>query len=201
MRSGSKLLAALLTIFVGAVVFAEDPQPDTDEESQSIGCTPAERRAGCTDSESRASQSGHIPTNDAGRLGQLWTGYQAYKGVNAGIFDRCQSLGVETARARAANQKFDEPVEPKIPILRARLQEALRGLGYLDPAARMREIDGQVDVAIKAAVDEMFAKAEAKGEKLTDFCQHQVLDLERLESSFRFTDFYERVMAITPDER
>ena len=198
MRSGSRLLTALLLIFVGAAVFAEDPQPDADE-SQSIGCTPAQRRAGCKDSSSepereREPEREFVPTNDAGRLGMIWSAYQAYKGFHDGVFDRCQSLGVETAQARAANHKFDEQVEAKLPLLKQRLTEALRANGFTDPEARMREVDGTVVEATKARVDKMFVAKAAEDPK--QFCELAVSELGMLESSFRFSDFYERLMAL-----
>lgn len=131
MRSGSRLLAALLSIFVGAAVFAENSR---------------------------------------------------------------QSLGVETAQARAAKQKFDEPIEAKIPILKQRLADALRANGYTDPEARMREVDATLAEAIKANVDKTFAAKGAENPK--QFCELVVPELGMLESSFRFTDYYERIMAL-----
>lgn len=197
MRSVSRLPAALLCVFVSAAVFAEDSQPNADE-SETGGCSPAERRAGCKDeaahSSGSASKSDYIPGTEAERFGQLWFAYRQYKGVHAGIFDRCQERGVETAKARAANAKFDEQVDAKFPILEARLKEAIVANGHPDPAANIRNLEEILAANIKLAVDEVFVKFEAS--KIENVCEVAVLELGSLESSFRFTDFYERMMAL-----
>lgn len=68
---------------------------------------------------------------------------------------------------RAANAKYDEPVEAKFPILEARLKEAIAANGHPDPAANIRKFEEIVAANSKLAVDEMFVKAEAQ--KINNF--------------------------------
>jgi hypothetical protein len=58
----------------------------------------------------------------------------------------------------------------------------------------VRELDVQLDKVISTGVDDTFARDEALDPKV--FCETAVPELGRLEGSFRFTDFYERMMAL-----
>lgn len=136
----------------------------------------------------------YVPTGEAGRLGEIWITYRNYQSFGQEFANKCEALGKDTKAAVAANRKFNIEAAAQFVKLEQRLRSALAAKG-VDPDRQLNDIGLEIDAAAKLRVADMLANG-AGPDKPPLNCETFVEFWGSLEGSFRFNDFYERLMAL-----
>lgn len=133
-------------------------------------------------------------TTEAGRLGMIWIVYRRYQGFNQEFLKKCEALGVNTAAARTANQKFNAEADAKFSKLEQLLRIAISTNGA-DPDRQLNDVGQRLDTDIKLRAAEVFGEAIGPDEQRRH-CEDFLAHLSSIEGSFRFNDYYERLLAL-----
>jgi TonB family protein len=133
-------------------------------------------------------------SSEAGRLGMIWVAYRNYQSFSQELLKRCEALGMDTKAARAANQKFDAGVDVQVAKLEQKLKVALAANGT-DPDRQLNDMGQRMDTDIKLRVADVFGRAAAAGEQQHQ-CESFIRYWSSVEGSFRFSEYYERLMAL-----
>lgn len=136
----------------------------------------------------------YTPTTEAGRLGEIWLAYRNYRSFGQEFVSKCAALGVDTKAAVAANRKSNTEAEAQFARLEQRLRSALAAQGA-DPDRQLNDVGQQIDTAAKLRVAEVIAKGGGPEDPQLN-CKGFLEFWGSLEGSFRFTDYYERLMAL-----
>jgi TonB family protein len=134
----------------------------------------------------------YVLDSEEGRLAAIWLTYRNYQGFAAEVLQKCDELGMDTKPAREANRKFNAEADAKFVTLEQRLKALLAKQGD-DPAPRFNQVGQELDADIKRRAAELFEKGE---ETPRQNCEMFIEHWGSLEGSFRFTDYYERLMAL-----
>ncbi|WP_116812155.1 energy transducer TonB [Steroidobacter cummioxidans] len=138
--------------------------------------------------------SEYTATTEAGRLGMIWMAYHRYQGFNQAFLEKCEALGVSTAAARAVNQKLNAEADAKAGKLEQLLKIALANNGA-DPDRQLADMRLRLDTDIKLRTAELVGKATGPDGQRRQ-CEDFLVYLSRIEGSFRFSDYYERLLAL-----
>jgi TonB family protein len=136
----------------------------------------------------------YVPSTEAERLGEIWLAYRNYQSFGQEFANKCQGLGKDTKAAVAANRKFNTEADAQFAKLEQRLRTALAAKGA-DPDRQLNDFGLEVDAAAKLRVAELLAKGGDPGSPPVN-CETFIDFWGRLEGSFRFSEFYERLMAL-----
>lgn len=134
------------------------------------------------------------PTTEAGRLGMIWLAYRSYRSFGEAFLSKCEAAGVDAEAARAANRKLNAEADARFSKLEPLLKLAIAASGS-DPDRQLDEIGQRLDTDIKLRAAASFAEAVGPDEQRRN-CASFVASWGSIEGSFRFNEYYERLMAL-----
>lgn len=141
-----------------------------------------------------AALSEYAATSEAGRLGMIWVAYRNHQGFGQELLKRCETLGLDTKAARAANQKLNAAADAQFVKLELRLRVALANNGA-DPDRQLSDMGLRMDTDIKLRVADVLGRA-ATADEQRQRCESFLGYWGSVEGSFRFSEYYERLMAL-----
>jgi TonB family protein len=163
-------------------------EPATGEDGKPIA------GKGSVQVEFKLTETASTPATEAGRLGEIWLSYRNYQSFGQEFANKCEAMGVDTKVAVAANRKFNSEADAQFVKLEQRLRTALAAKGA-DPDRQLTDVGLEVDAAAKLRVADLLAKGGDKDAPPVN-CEMFLEFWGSLEGSFRFTNFYERLMAL-----